>query len=82
MTLMSGTTVTNGTAVSRPPFVVSNGDTFFTFSYGGGVKALRMWGPVGLRADLRGRTLPNFYGHKSVNYPEATGGLTFSWGEK
>jgi hypothetical protein len=58
-----------------------DGSTFLTVNYGGGVKALNMWGPVGLRADIRGRTLPNFYG-KMLHWPEATGGLTFSWGER
>lgn len=60
---------------------VSDNDTFFTFSYGGGIKGQRLWGPLGLRADFRGRTLPSFYG-QTVNAFEATGGLLFSWGER
>src|SRR5215831_14028450 len=31
-------------------------DTFLSMSYGGGVKTLRKWGPVGYRLDVRGRT--------------------------
>ena len=58
----------------------SDGDTFFTFSYGGGVKAHRLWGPVGLRGDARGRTIPNLHGDAS-SFLEVTGGLTFVWGE-
>jgi hypothetical protein len=50
-------------------------------SYGGGLKALQLWGPVGLRADVRGRTMPNFFGER-LTWGEATGGLTFSWGER
>jgi hypothetical protein len=61
--------------------VLNDGDTFLTVNYGGGIKALNLWGPMGLRADIRGRTLPNFYG-KSLHWPELTGGLTFSWGER
>lgn len=64
------------------PIILDTRDTFFTFSYGGGVKALNMWGPMGLRADVRGRTIPNFFG-KAINWmPEVTGGVTFSWGER
>jgi hypothetical protein len=61
--------------------VMDDGDTFFMFSYGGGIKAMNMWGPLGLRADIRGRTIPNFYGHVT-SWPEITGGLLFSWGER
>jgi hypothetical protein len=61
--------------------VIKDGDTFFAVSYGGGIKALNLWGPVGLRADFRGRSMPNFFGN-SLSWMEATGGLTFSWGER
>jgi hypothetical protein len=64
-----------------PPVFLSDGDTFFQFSYGGGLKAWNLWGPVGLRAEVRGRTIPNFFGN-SVTSLETTGGLTFSWGER
>jgi len=46
----------------------------------GGVKAERLWGPIGLRGDVRGRTLPNMFGD-SLTWVETTGGVTISWGE-
>jgi hypothetical protein len=61
--------------------VMSSSDTFFTFSYGGGLKAQRLWGPLGAFADIHGRSVPNFF-TSSIGWPELTGGLTFSWGEK
>jgi Outer membrane protein beta-barrel domain len=56
-------------------------DTFFTFSYGGGVKWHRVWGPMGFFGDFRGRTMPNFFSH-ATTWPELSAGLTFSWGER
>src|SRR5262249_30423139 len=64
-----------------PVRILDNNDTFFTFSYGGGFKALRLAGPLGFRFDIRGRTLPNFFG-KSTTWAEFTGGLAFGWGER
>jgi outer membrane protein with beta-barrel domain len=61
--------------------VLRDNQTFFNFSYGGGLKGERLWGPIGLRADVRGRTLPNFFG-KAITSLEATGGLLISWGER
>ena len=61
--------------------ILDNNDTFFTFSYGGGFKALRLAGPLGFRVDVRGRTIPNFFG-ESTTRGEFTGGLVFAWGEK
>jgi hypothetical protein len=60
---------------------LESGDTFFGFTYGGGVKANKLVGPVGLRFDLRGRTLPNFFG-EDLSWLESTLGLTISWGER
>lgn len=57
-----------------------DGDTFFNFSDGGGVKAPKLRGPIGLRADVRGRTIPNLHG-ESTSWLELTGGITISWGE-
>jgi len=62
--------------------VLQDHDTFFQFSYGGGVKALRLWGPMGVFGDFRGRTIPNFFAGHGTNWPELTAGLTFSWGER
>jgi hypothetical protein len=64
-----------------PAVRLSDGDTFFQFSYGGGLKAWNLWGPVGLRAEVKGRTMPNFFGN-SMSWLETTGGITFSWGER
>ena len=61
--------------------VLHSGDTFFTFSYGGGVKAMRIYGPLGFFGDFRGRTIPNFLGH-STYWPELSAGLNLSWGER
>jgi len=61
--------------------VLDDGDTFFTFSYGGGVKWHRVWGPMGFFGDFRGRTIPNFFSHGTTS-PELSAGLTFSWGER
>jgi hypothetical protein len=63
------------------PAIVKDGDDFFALTYGGGIKANRLWGPVGLRTDFRGRTLPNFHG-RGLNWLEATGGINFTWGER
>jgi len=72
----------NGNVVSAPrTIMLQDGDTFFTFSYGGGIKALRLLGPMGLRGDIRGRSIPNFLGN-STSWPELTGGLMFTWGER
>ena len=60
--------------------VFDNHDTFFEFSYGGGVKGLRLWGPMGFFGDFRGRTIPNFFGSATTR-AELSAGLTFSWGE-
>jgi Outer membrane protein beta-barrel domain len=61
--------------------ILHDRDTFFTVNYGGGIKAMNIWGPVGFRADIRGRTIPNFF-HQTINWPEVTGGLLLSWGER
>jgi hypothetical protein len=61
---------------------VMDNRTFFTFSYGGGLKAQRLWGAMGLFGDFRGRTIPNFFNGHGMTYPEISAGLNFSWGEK
>jgi len=60
---------------------LKDNDTFLQFTYGGGIKGIRLWGPIGLRADFRGRTMPNFYG-SSLTWFEATGGINVIWGER
>jgi len=67
--------------VFGPSLTIHDKDTFFQVSYGGGIKALNLWGPAGIRFDLRGRSMPNFFGN-SVSWLETTGGLTFTFGER
>ena len=59
---------------------IDNKDTFFTMNYGIGVKALRVMGPVGLRANVYGRTMPNYFG-RANSWAEITGGLIFTLGD-
>ena len=61
--------------------IVHDNTAFFSINYGGGIKALNLWGPLGVRADIRGRTFPNFRG-EMLTWPEATAGITLSFGEK
>ena len=60
---------------------VNNGDTFFNVSYGVGLKSVKLWGPMGFRAEVRGRTIPNFY-HGAPTLLEASLGLNFVLGPK
>jgi hypothetical protein len=76
----TGNTVTVPVTAFRPR-VMQDGQTFFNVSYGGGIKSMRLWGPMGLRAEVRGRTIPNYYGG-SPTWFEATGGINFMWGER
>jgi hypothetical protein len=78
--MLAGARPANSSVVPQSQ-VMSNGDTFLAVSYGGGIKALNLHGPLGFRVDVRGRSLPNFYGN-SVSWLETTAGLTFSWGER
>lgn len=73
----------SGITVLAPTHTVTVRDNtaFFSINYGGGIRATNLWGPLGLRADIRGRTFPNFRG-ESLTWPEATAGLTFSFGAK
>ena len=70
-----------GTTAFVPNDVLQSGDTFFTISYGGGAKFVRLWGPMGFFGDFRLRTLTNFFGNSNT-WPELSAGLNFTWGEK
>jgi len=72
-----------GAAVFNPTHtvVVRDNTAFLSVNYGGGIKAMNLWGPLGFRVDVRGRTFPNFRG-QALTWPEATAGLTFTFGEK
>ncbi len=54
-------------------------DATFAGNYGGGLKLNKLIGPMGLRVDMRGWRLKEVFG-QSVNFFEATGSLTFTWG--
>ena len=56
--------------------------TYFTFSYGGGLKLQRLWGPLGFFGDVRGRTIPNLFNGHGTNILEVSAGLNFAWGEQ
>ena len=87
-----GANTTNGVAFVGNPtgtgttVVVANDvlrdQTFFTFSYGGGLKLQRLWGPLGFFGDVRGRAIPNFFNGHGTNLLEVSAGLNFAWGEK
>lgn len=61
--------------------IVADNSAFLSFDYGVGFNANKIWGPMGARVDLRGRTFPNFRG-ETVTWPEATAGLVFTFGER
>ena len=73
--------LSSGDVVFVPKDVLGSSDTFFTFSYGGGLKAERLWHSVGVFGDARGRTVPNFFS-SAFNWPEVSAGLILSWGER
>jgi len=66
---------------NAPKAIVADNKPFFCFNYGAGVRATNLWGPVGVRADIRGRTFPDFAG-SSLTWPEASAGLTLTFGER
>ena len=90
--LVPGVNTTRGAAFVNNPtatgttVVVANDvlrdQSFFTFSYGGGLKLQRLWGPLGFFGDIRGRTIPNFFNGHGTNILELSAGLNFAWGEK
>jgi hypothetical protein len=54
--------------------------TKFAFNYGGGLKFPRLFGPLGLRFDVRGYSTSNVISNK-LNMLEVTGGLLISLGK-
>jgi hypothetical protein len=88
-----GANLTHGAAIVANPaltgstVVVANDvfrdhANFFTFSYGGGIKLQRVWGPLGFFGDVRGRTIPNMFRGHQTNLLELSAGLNFAFGEK
>jgi hypothetical protein len=58
---------------------VNSNDTFFNVSYGVGLKSVKLWGPMGFRGEVRGRTIPNYY-HGSPTWLEGSVGINFVFG--
>jgi len=54
-------------------------DTTFAGNYGGGIKLNRLFGPVGLRFDVRGWRTADIDNQGGINIFEATGAVTFTW---
>jgi len=52
--------------------------TNLAINYGGGLKLIRLAGPVGLRFDVRGYTLPDVFSQR-LNILEVSGGIMFSF---
>src|SRR5262245_12165249 len=85
--LTNGAAIVGNTAGTGSTVVVANDVmrdhvTFFTFSYGGGLKTQRILGPLGFFGDIRGRTIPNFFNGHGTNLLELTAGLNFAFGER
>jgi hypothetical protein len=89
--ILPGINTTNGVAFVGTPTgstavvardVLQDSANYFTFSYGGGLKAQRIWGPMGFFGDVRGRTIPNFFNGHGTNLLEVSAGLNFAWGER
>ena len=69
------TTVPAGTT-SRT-LVLGDGARYLSFNYGGGIQGTRLAGPVGVRFDARGKTVPNLLGG-AAHFMEISAGLTFT----
>jgi len=66
------------TTSDKPIFEFENFGTKFTINYGGGIKIHNLAGPIGLRFDLRGYSVPNVF-NQTLNFIEGTVGIMFSW---
>ncbi|MGI8784077.1 MAG: hypothetical protein ACR2L2_10580 [Acidobacteriota bacterium] len=67
--------------VAQPPLNTKVLASRLTMNFGGGVKAERLWGPLGGRFDIRGRTIFNV-ADKNPTGLEVSGGLILSWGPR
>ena len=66
------------TTSSNSVFNFSDFGTKFTINYGGGIKFNHLIGPVGLRFDARGYTIPKVF-NQTLNFVEGTIGIMLSW---
>jgi len=63
---------------SATPLFQEKFGTRFAVNYGGGLKFSRLAGPLGLRIDVRGYTLPDVFSNR-LNLFEVSGGLMISF---
>ncbi len=73
-TVGAGLITTFGTSL----FSLSDFGTKFTVNYGGGVKLRKLAGPMGLRFDVRGYSVPAVF-DQTLTFVEGSVGLMFSW---
>ena len=66
------------TTTDRAIFEFENFGSKFTVNYGGGIKFHNLAGPIGLRFDLRGYSVPRVF-NQTLNFIEGTVGIMFSW---
>ncbi len=64
--------------VTSPALGIREFGTQFAVNYGGGVKFTRLAGPLGVRFDVRGYTLPNVFSER-LNIFEISGGVMLSF---
>jgi len=67
--------------ILREPLQLPNTREFgtsFALNYGGGLKLIKLAGPVGLRFDVRGYILPDVFSQR-LNILEVSGGIVFSF---
>lgn len=57
---------------------LSDFGTKFTVNYGGGLKLRNLAGPMGLRFDVRGYSIPSVF-NQTLSFVEGSVGLLFSW---
>ncbi len=72
--------VTSKRLLSQPAQVLNFEEfgTKFAVNYGGGLKLTRLAGPLGLRFDVRGYTLPDVFSQR-LNILEVSGGIMLSF---
>lgn len=63
---------------SQSLFAFNDLGTRFTVNYGGGVKIRNIAGPLGVRFDVRGYSVPDVFA-QTLNFIEASIGIMLSW---
>jgi hypothetical protein len=62
----------------NPPFSFGDIGTKFAVNYGGGIKFRKLAGPLGVRFDVRGYSVPGVFS-QTLNFVEGSVGLLFSF---